>query len=771
MTNTTSNPGKRPPSGPVDAATSREKRLKTIACDRCRRRKVKCDGDGYNHLPCKYCTSVGLECTYGKNASRTNTNQSQIASSKTNVSSQPIRNPTRSKSTSATNGPQSTSRQRRGSQSNQSTRTAKKATSSTSTSFSIVTSSSNTNTNLNRIIPQVLPILDNDFEYLVKLFSSMSLQNEDQVRQQFSHYISQVQDEKETILRPHIHDIQKLDEFSHRFVNSYFDNFHPTFPVLHKAYFNERLRDTNKTMPRILLYAVCAIGSNYLDDSMARKDHNDSHILGLEYYEHAQGMYDSRSFKGCTYIGMATTFATAMRLQDKNASEGLSTNEKEARKRLWWSIMAVNNIQSVTLNRMSTISDKYCTIEFPEFESLFTLDEFESKIIKYFIQYFKITKIMYEILEINFSETNNNIERSEEKLNNWEKELPPYLRIENCEPLTLSTEITIEHLRVYLCILYNYAMIRIHYINITSDHSMATCAKAANTITTFINKNFLIMISSTPFIIHYALYAGFIHILNLKKPMCATVAKNNVIQTLKLFQDMLGMQSLQSIHSTIKNLIAIFTSQLECMGDIDDEILNVAKAALASISLSTRSPQYSPISPVTPWISHQSHQTNQQRQSVFATSPAPLSPIDPPPVNSNKHDSNSINSIGNSTLLMVDNYSSQYGHSQQHNQQQSSTQSRQHERNSTGSSTSSLTIGRNATSSLTMPASSSLPPLGTAITATNTTSPSSIPPSNNMSSNMSIGGNYVTGTEISGGLAGISPIAPIGGIGSENSAP
>ncbi|CAG8788498.1 17975_t:CDS:1, partial [Cetraspora pellucida] len=221
---------------------------------------VKCDGDGYNHLPCKYCTSVGLECTYGKNAVRANTNQSQIASStRTNASSQPNRNPTRSKSTSAANSQQSTSRQRRGSQSHQSARATKKATSSTSTSFSIVTSSSNTNTNSNRIIPQVLPILDNDLEYLVKLFSSMSLQNEDQVRQQFGHYISQLQDEKESISRPHVHDTQKLDEFSHRFVTSYFDNFHPTFPVLHKTYFIDSFRDANKSMPRILLYAVCAI--------------------------------------------------------------------------------------------------------------------------------------------------------------------------------------------------------------------------------------------------------------------------------------------------------------------------------------------------------------------------------------------------------------------------------------------------------------------------------------------------------------------------------
>ncbi|RIB06400.1 hypothetical protein C2G38_521869 [Gigaspora rosea] len=301
MTITSSNPGgKRPSSGSVDA-NSREKRLKTIACDRCRRRKVKCDGDGYNHLPCKYCTSVGLECTYGKNAGRSNTNQSQIASNRANVSSQSNRNPTRSKSTTSTiNGQQSTSRQRRGSnntQSNQNTRTTKKASSSTiNTSFSIVTSSSNTITNSNRIIPQALPLpdnVDNVFEYAVKLFVSISPQNEDQVRQQFNHYISQVQDEKTLISRQlNVHDSQKSDDLTQRLVNLYFENFHPSLPVLHKAYFFEGFRDLNKSMPRILLYAVCAIGSNYLDDATIRKDYCDSYSLGLEYFELAQGNFE-----------------------------------------------------------------------------------------------------------------------------------------------------------------------------------------------------------------------------------------------------------------------------------------------------------------------------------------------------------------------------------------------------------------------------------------------------------------------------------------------
>ncbi|CAG8467760.1 24676_t:CDS:2 [Gigaspora margarita] len=904
MTITSSNPGgKRPNSSSVDA-NSREKRLKTIACDRCRRRKVNNLQNLQKSLyiiQLKYLNfykkkinysmivkdSKIDKCTYGKNAGRSNTNQSQIASNRANVSSQSNRNPTRSKSTTSTiNGQQSTSRQRRGSntQSNQNTRTTKKASSSTiNTSFSIVTSSSNTTTNSNRIIPQALPLpdnVDNVFEYTVKLFVSISPQNEDQVRQQFNHYISQVQDEKSSISisrQLNLHDTQKLDDLSQRLVNLYFDNFHPSLPVLSKAYFFEGFRDINKSMPRILLYAVCAIGSNYLDDATIRKDYCDSYSLGLEYFELAQdminqnlnypklstaaallllGMFQSRSFKGYTYTGMAAIFATAMRLQDKNASEGLSANKKEARKRLWWGIVIHNNLQSIALNRVSTLSAKCCTLDLSESESSsYVQDEFELKIMDYFVQYFKITKITYEIVESSLTETNENmdniISRFEEKLNNWKKDLPPSLQIENCGSLTLSTEITIDHLRVYLCILYNYAMIRIHHVNITSDNSMVTCAKAANDITTFINKNFLLMTSSTPFIIHSALYAGFIHILNLKKPMCATEAKHNIIQTLKLFQNALCISSSQYMHSSIKYLIAILTSQLECMTDTDEETLNVAKTILASISnnissnissnisgnissnissnisgnissnissnisgnissnisgnisASTRSPQYSPISPITPWISHQNHQTNQQqRQSVFATSPAPLSPIDPPPVNSNKLDSNSA-------LLMVDNYSSQYGHS--HNQQ-SSTQSRQHENttnvsnwhyqwsqsqqhhhtsshntsmsqnpsdtstllvigNSSGSSTSPLTISRNATSSLTMP--SSLPPLGTAIPATNTTSSSmqyyltsnnTSPPSNNMG----ISGNYVTGTEISGGLAGISSI---GGIGSENSVP
>ncbi|CAG8559165.1 10756_t:CDS:2 [Ambispora gerdemannii] len=59
--------GKRLASGQNESAP-KDKRLKTIACDRCCRIKVRCDGDGYNQPPCTYCTSVQLECTYNQSS-------------------------------------------------------------------------------------------------------------------------------------------------------------------------------------------------------------------------------------------------------------------------------------------------------------------------------------------------------------------------------------------------------------------------------------------------------------------------------------------------------------------------------------------------------------------------------------------------------------------------------------------------------------------------------------------------------------------------------
>ncbi|CAG8592699.1 13155_t:CDS:2 [Funneliformis mosseae] len=647
-TTTAPSGGKRPTPGSADTPI-RDKRLKTIACDRCRRRKVKCDGDGYNQTPCKYCVSVKLECTYGQKSGRTSgvsnqSNQSSPSKAITTPSKQTSRNPTRSKLTSTmTNNIDivpvapsisvaPTSRQRKAG-SNQNIKPNTKR--------------STTSTNANRqqrIIPQVLPAMGakgNEFEYAVKLFASVTLQNENQVRQQLGPYVQTSQVEKsspnpQTSLAL-LEDTQLIEHL----VDLYFKNCHPLLPVLHKAYFMRRFQDKSKSMSPLLLYAVCAIGSSYSNNPAARKDRDNPHTVGLAFYEGAQemvnhyfdsprlstatalfllGIFDAlRSLKSHIYVGMATTLAITMRLHDKNAfSETLSNHESEARKRLWWGISIANHLQCISLNRMLAFEDKHCTIEHPN--QTMGDDDTECKIIVYFGHYLTITKIMYDILEITLSDNEVDFDILQERLDTWKRELPSFLKIEEAKKLDNSySETTIEHLRIYLFILYNYAIIRIHHPNILSPLSLAACTHAANNITSYVNEHFVYMINSEQFIAHCALYAGFIHVYNLRDPQLAKESKLNIRATIKLFKNVLNIPSLYYIHNNIKNLISIFESQLEGASDVDEHIINNTKVALTLVSGSNGSNSSTTGSPVSSTTSTEELRNTNNNNNVSNT--------------------------------------------------------------------------------------------------------------------------------------------------------
>ncbi|CAB4426707.1 unnamed protein product [Rhizophagus irregularis] len=604
--------GKRPVSGSTDTPT-RDKRLKTIACDRCRRRKVKCDGDGYNQTPCKYCVSVNLDCTYGQKTTRTNSQSSSKANS---TSRQTGRNPSRSKTpSSATNNTESvvvnlntsTNRQRRASShvipQQNAKQNAKKTSSSSILNLSI-------NSSRKKFIPQDLPTPDsnkNDYEYMIKLYISTTLQNEIQVRQQLKRYVQVPQVEESSPPRIQSNNALLDDvNFTGHLVNLYFKNFHPFLPVLHKAYFMERFNDKNKLMSPLLLNAVCAIGSSYTNNPSARQDGNNPYTVGLAFYESAQdmvkhyfdlprlstatalfllGIFDAlRSLRSRMYVGMATTLAITMRFHDKNAfPETLSVYEREARKRLWWSIAIANRLQCITLNRMLAFQDNHCNIGYPDDNCV---DDTENKITVYFRSYLTITNIIYEILEFNLSDNDNNINLLEDKLSTWKKQLPHYLSIDEAKGLDkVYDETTIEHLRIYLCILYNYAMIRIHHPNIPFNNvSLNACTLAANNITSLVNEQFVNVINSKKFIIHCALYAGFIHIYNLKDQLRSKDSRRNIAFTIKFFQNILNVPSLHHTHYSIKNSIAIFAVQLEDMSEIEDYITDIVKSALVLIS-------------------------------------------------------------------------------------------------------------------------------------------------------------------------------------------
>nr|CAG8501023.1 11592_t:CDS:2 [Entrophospora candida] len=526
----------------------KEKKAKTIACDRCRRRKVKCHGNGYTKAPCQYCVSVKLECTYGTKIIRKSSSNSVTKSIGSNNKWSSRISPTSPISAASTSN--KVVRGRRSSP------RPKKSPSSSpinnnDVAVPLLPGKNIPNSNFSgnkrsiKVVCQILPfteVLKNDLEYSIKLLSSVILQNESDVRLQLDAHINIPIDEfaesntttSQNILA-HYDSTTLLSnrELINNLVDLYFINFHPMLPVLHKSFFYETFNDKNKSISPLLLSAICSIGSRYSNNdgfttTTAKKQSGKFNTIGLDFYKNAQNMINqyldvsrlstataiflmgafdaSRNLRSRIYLGMATTFSITMKLHDKNALENLSNNKKEARMRLWWSISLFNHLQSLTFNNtMLGLDDKHSSIEYPN--PSIENNEKESRIIEYFVNYVKITKILYEILEFSLSEEkdignnnksgssnyNNNNNSSivdhnkifylDEKLKDWKKSLPNYLQIRIIkQPIMITKEITIEYLEVYLCIVFNYAIIRLHHTNIYSTDSLLKCIDAANEI-------------------------------------------------------------------------------------------------------------------------------------------------------------------------------------------------------------------------------------------------------------------------------------------------
>ncbi|CAG8486960.1 14180_t:CDS:2 [Acaulospora morrowiae] len=736
--------------GPSNVVPVRDKRLKTIACDRCRRRKVKCDGDGYNKLPCKYCASVDLECTYnGRQLGRvSNANDhSSATNDRSNQSTNDRNSPTRSSRspTTASNVPSINNT------SNSVMLRQRKTISRNNRRSSLSLSAPS------RVIPKPLPAFD-DREYIIKLFTLMTMNNEAEVRQKLINYLPPQQEKPMSEQRPSlaqntapVNDVRLIETL----VDLYFRNFHPLFPIVHKSYFMESFKNPTKTVPRFLLYAMCTIGSNYLDNRSAWIDPH----IGSSYYYHAQGevigqigkvrtrltkkrmqlhntgmvdqfldkatlstatallllgIFGSLNFKGRVFVGMATTFAITMGLHDKNASENFSVNKREARKMIWWGISIVNRLECMALNRPLLLEEKHCTVDYPDPN---LCDESESKIIGYFVQYSIITRIMYDILEISMVDDQGSdfsVSHLEGRLDEWKRNLPSFLNIEDAKPLTITPdETTVEHLRIYLCILYNYTLIRIHHPKILSNNSLEACTQAANNITTLVNENFVSLINSNQFVIYCTLCAGCIHAFNLKSSQHSVNAKNSIFQIVEVFKSVLSISSLHNIHYGIKNLVVLFALQLEeAASGSDEQTMQVVKDALNVVTGNTRISENHSISTVVevrhngvgddigniisnkgilghsssqPGINNILAQTatagsttglpriHQQSQPVFSSSPTSLSPLGLPPVNSGKMEANNNNNLLGNSSLISDNYtSSQYGQHPQNSPNHSS---------------------------------------------------------------------------------------------------
>nr|CAG8489283.1 6413_t:CDS:2 [Entrophospora candida] len=767
----------------------KEKKAKTIACDRCRRRKVKCHGNGYTKAPCQYCVSVKLECTYGTKIIRKSSSNSVTKSIGSNNKWSSRISPTSPISAASTSN--KVVRGRRSSP------RPKKSPSSSpinnnDVAVPLLPGKNIPNSNFSgnkrsiKVVCQILPfteVLKNDLEYSIKLLSSVILQNESDVRLQLDAHINIPIDEfaesntttSQNILA-HYDSTTLLSnrELINNLVDLYFTNFHPMLPVLHKSFFYETFNDKNKSISPLLLSAICSIGSRYSNNdgfttTTAKKQSGKFNTIGLDFYKNAQNMINqyldvsrlstataiflmgafdaSRNLRSRIYLGMATTFSITMKLHDKNA---LTFN-----------------------NTMLGLDDKHSSIEYPN--PSIENNEKESRIIEYFVNYVKITKILYEILEFSLSE---------EKDIDWKKNLPNYLQIRIIkQPIMITKEITIEYLEVYLCIVFNYAIIRLHHTNIYSTDSLLKCIDAANEIIELVNNNrnvISMMMNCEQFISHCIFYSGLINLFVTKKnndDQQAIEARNNVKKVIEIFTSFLEIPSLNYLYSNIIITISLFATQISDTQKINEIkffinnnynnnnnnnsfVYNYNNSNSNSNNIDSQPHQQKSIVKLQqysnstnsnlPWIQQQQQQS--PTSTIENSNVAKLETIDSKNKNNNNNNNNNGSSssvTNNSNLMQGMNFSTST--SAQHQQSPQNNSNRQRQKSRSSSKNNNLSYPTTPTSNNTSP-----PTITTAsATAANKSNSSS--------------SNPTTSPNLGSGTSSISSITNLTSINSSNS--
>ncbi|KAK9762899.1 hypothetical protein K7432_010899 [Basidiobolus ranarum] len=181
-------------------------------------------------------------------------------------------------------------------------------------------------------------------------------------------------------------------EVSERLISAYFDLVNPQYPVVHRVQFMRDLE--NGTQSEFLLNCIYAVTARYVKpgnvdskptfstgDYFANRakslmgqycnDHNVSNVQALFLLAlHAYG--SGHGSGGWLYSGMATRMAQEIgmnRVDEKSTdidlSQGLSWTEKETRRRIWWSLYALERIISIGTGRQTVIDENDCEVALP----------------------------------------------------------------------------------------------------------------------------------------------------------------------------------------------------------------------------------------------------------------------------------------------------------------------------------------------------------------------------------------------------------------------
>ncbi|KAF2725959.1 hypothetical protein K431DRAFT_238279 [Polychaeton citri CBS 116435] len=154
------------------------------------------------------------------------------------------------------------------------------------------------------------------------------------------------------------------------------------------------------------------------------------------------------------YLGLALRKATALDLHKEADLYGTDEDDRETRRRIWWSIYALERCSTVKLNRPRSISAETITTALPKpHQSLDHAQKFDN------VEYQRANAQLMLILDqvaicADRIPSKVKFDEFDARLKDWKKSLPWYLSITNIDPDSLSYRA-----RFHLCLNYYFTYI------------------------------------------------------------------------------------------------------------------------------------------------------------------------------------------------------------------------------------------------------------------------------------------------------------------------
>ncbi|PKC64519.1 hypothetical protein RhiirA1_442800 [Rhizophagus irregularis] len=394
------------------------------------------------------------------------------------------------------------------------------------------------------------------------------------------------------------------EDISSSLFERYFKYVHPYLPIINHGNFYRLLKNVNdENQPsKLLLQVIMAVGAMFPPTVKQNSEYSSQF-----FYDRARRLLDyfidvprlstiqalillymvdqgkPSSYRSQTYSSIAIKMAQTIELNRKNGAAYQGAKDRQTKKLVWWGCFILDRLNSLNTGDPLVINDKMCDIDLPSPDEIdqddinFQNNEGSSSSTSYsnssnykqqiniFISYIRIAKLTGQILEHLQTVSCAGLQASwnhhatidifESLLSAWSRELPPYLNYAPSSqnipsPHNLPGHVASLHMlhqTLYLLLHYPYVAEydklrrgdRNFRTSRTFIKSMNICNTAANKITN-IGVEALDVHScvSFPAMFYCLCKAAKVHSINITSPQrgLAINSYKNVIKTVKICQ-------------------------------------------------------------------------------------------------------------------------------------------------------------------------------------------------------------------------------------------